>query len=100
MRPKCLLGNRIKVISVCDNKYDNQTGCIKHALEALKERKILIGNKRNITKLANIVYPETHSVVSFMVIAFHRLNVSSIRCIQQFPSGHSKELPTPAPSQE
>ena len=34
-----------------------------------------------MTKFTNAIYPEYHWVISFMVYAFHWVNVSSIRCI-------------------
>ena len=43
---------------------------------------ILIINERNTTKHTNAVYPEYHGVISFMVYAFHIINVSSIRYIR------------------
>ncbi len=49
------------------------TGCINHAFKALKEKNALIINKLDITKLTNAVYSESHSVLSFMVCAFHEL---------------------------
>ncbi len=47
-----------------------------------KKENILIINKRIFTKLTKAVYPGSHSVISFMVYAFHMVNVSLIRCIR------------------
>ena len=33
-----------------------------------------------MTKFSNAVYPEYHSVISFTVYAFDRVNVASLRC--------------------
>ncbi len=71
-----------KIIVVFDRiNMISKTGCINHALETQRKKNILIINKRNITKINKAVYPEYHWVLSFMVYAFHRVNVSSIRHI-------------------
>ncbi len=71
-----------KVVVVCDriNINYNKPGCLNHALRAPKKENIVIIDDRNITQLTNVVYPEFLSVLSFMVYAFHRVKVSSIRC--------------------
>ncbi len=60
------------------------TGSLNHALKAPKEEIIVIINKRNVTQLANAVYPKCHSVLSFMVYAFQKVNSSSMRCIHRY----------------
>ncbi len=62
-----------------DSKHDNKTGCLNHALKVPEERKYL--DYQNITKLTKAFYKENHLVLTFMVYAFHRVNVSLIRCI-------------------
>ncbi len=85
MRPKCLLGNLKKNHpNLWQNKHYDMTGCINHALWAPKEENILIINKWNISQRTNAAFPEYHSVLSFRVYAFHRVNLSSIRCIPYY----------------
>ncbi len=82
MRIKCFLGNRKKIIVVCD-RIDMKT---RRALKGFQRKKISwLSIKRNITKLTKTVYPEYHWVITFMVYAFYMVNVSSIRCKQHGP---------------
>ena len=46
-----------------------------------KNKNILMINNWNIT--INTVYPDSHSVLSFFVYGFHRVSVSSVKCIHE-----------------
>ena len=70
-----------KVTVVLRKEHYNKTGCINRALEAIKEENILIINEWNIAKPTNAVYPESYSVLSFVVYAFHTVSASLTWCI-------------------